>query len=67
MNAIDAAEGSVGQPQRQYTVDDVVKLVSFSFQAVAHKVNMVEVKTADESSSFSDCGFYFLHAFCTNK
>ena len=67
MNGTDAAEASVGKPQRQYTVDDVVKLVSFSFQAVCQKVNMVEVKIADERSSFSDCGLDFLHAFCTNK
>ena len=57
INHKNAAEEDDVPTEREYTIDYVIKMVSFWFQAVAHKVNIVEVKTADESSSFS--GFRF--------
>jgi hypothetical protein len=56
INGTDAARADVVPTAREYTVEDVAKMVSFLCQAVAHKVNIVELKTANESSSFSDCG-----------
>lgn len=65
INHIDTIEANDGQQQGQYTVDDVVKLVSFMLKAIAHKIIMVEAKTANETSNLSKACISFLRRFCT--
>ena len=53
INGTDAAGTEYPAEERVYTVEDVVNMVSFWFHAVAHKVDIVEVKIAEDRSSFS--------------
>jgi hypothetical protein len=61
------ARGSVGRPPKRYTVDDVVKLVSFSFQTVVLKIAIVVCEITDATSSFADLKNCFLRKIRTNK
>ena len=55
------ARGSAGRRPKRYTVEDVVKLLRFSFRTVLLKIDMVVCEFADATSSFADLENHFLH------
>jgi hypothetical protein len=60
------ARGSAGRRPKLYTVDDVVKLVRFSFRTVLLKIDMVVCEFADATLSFADLENHFLREVYTN-
>ena len=52
VNRTDPAVVDDPAEERVYTIEDVVKMVSFWFCAVAHKADIVKVETAEDRSSF---------------
>ena len=62
----ETARGSAGRRSKRDTVDDVVKLVHFSFRTVLLKSDMVVCEFADATSSFADLENHFLCEVYTN-